>query len=142
MIASVFEEVARQLSTIGAAYVAGPTAVVPATAALPEGLGTTLGGPPERQLNIAAWEVAGRLSFVFSIQNTQSGQTIYVRDLLKALKQPFSYDDFKFDANLGTLESQQIARRMVSAVLANPKVVEILRGKEWLDVSFDWAGMR
>jgi hypothetical protein len=142
MISSIFEVIAYQVSAIGAEYVAGPTFVVPATAAMPQGLGTILGGPTERQLNIAVWEVAGSLSFVFSIQNTQNGQTIYVRDLLKALKQPFSYDDFKCDANLGVLQSQEFVGRMASAVLANSKVIEILRGREWVDVSFDWAGMR
>lgn len=142
VISSVVEQIAQQLSAVGVPYEAASVAVLPATNSLPEGLGATMDGPTGRQLDVAVWEVANRLNFVISVRNTTLGKVVYVRDFLKFLKQEFSYDDFKFAATIDEAQAQDVAAKFVSVLTTNQKLIEVLRANEWLDVSFDWAGMR
>jgi hypothetical protein len=84
----------------------------------------------------------GTLNFGTTLRNDATGDIVYARDLLKAVNARFSYDDFKIDAGTREEDAHAAATKLVSALTASPRVVEILCGRDWLHVAFDWAGMR
>lgn len=141
-ISLIFNEIVSQLSKSGIPYKANSTESVPATEAMPAGFSVKLEGSLDRQLEITATDVEKKLIFVISIRNNISGQVVYIRHLFKKLQEPISFDDFKFDSLTAEKNIAGIAKKLVDVLTKNQKIAEIIRGHEWIDVSFDWAGMR
>lgn len=114
----------------------------PATKALPLGIRAIFIGKHGRGIILKVLNSNDKVVCSISITNTKTSQVFNLLSYFKFIGHKFSFDDFHLRRNTdGSAEDSDISR-LVATLITLPSLLAILDGAEWVDVPFDWSGMR
>lgn len=136
-VTKAFSEIIACVNSDGGGYEQKAIKSALGTSLVPGGIRGIYRNSRHRELVIKAIEVQGDVIISFSVFNIENKNSFDIADYLKYVSYNFSYSDFRVEI----IDNYYNVYKLISMITV-ASLRPILNGEAWIDIPFNWGGMR